>query len=159
MRCMVCGTEMILMNVVQDDTMAVLGFEHHTFMCSECHYIDRRLVFTKHGRERLPALAAPIRIELKDYDVGIVHRVAQGPIELLLRRKSTDQVEVWPSLCPHEGGLMDERHLCDGQVVCPWHGRRFGPILLGRGARDSWRYLSVTVRHESGPSGNCPVLC
>jgi hypothetical protein len=63
MRCMVCGTEMILMNVVQDDTMAVLGFEHHTFMCSKCHYIDRRLVFTKHGREcdaePLPLHTAP----------------------------------------------------------------------------------------------------
>jgi hypothetical protein len=45
---------------------------------------------------------------------------------------------------------MDERHLCDGQAVCPWHGRRFGPILLGRGARDSWRYLSVTVHYRDG---------
>jgi hypothetical protein len=43
---------------------------------------------------------------------------------------------------------MDERHLCDGQVVCPWHGRRFGAVLLGSGARDTWRYLSVTVRHK-----------
>ena len=51
-----------------------------------------------------------------------MHRVTRGPIELLLRRKSEDQVEVWPLLCPHEGGLIDEKHLCDGQVVCPWHG-------------------------------------
>jgi hypothetical protein len=48
---MACGTEMILMNVVQDDTMAVPGFEHHTFMCSECQDVEERLVFTKPAQE------------------------------------------------------------------------------------------------------------
>jgi hypothetical protein len=51
MRCMACGAEMILMNVVPDDTMTVPGFEHHTFRCSDCHDVERRLVFTKQGRE------------------------------------------------------------------------------------------------------------
>ncbi len=51
MRCMACGAEMILMNVNRDDTMAVLGFEHHTFRCSACHETERRLVFIEHGRE------------------------------------------------------------------------------------------------------------
>jgi nitrite reductase/ring-hydroxylating ferredoxin subunit len=97
---------------------------------------------------RLPPLEAPVRIDLSDYPLGSVHRVTRGPIELLLRRKSEDQVEVWPSLCPHEGGLIDEKHLCDGQAVCPWHGLRFGAVLLGNGGRDSWRYLQVTVRHK-----------
>jgi hypothetical protein len=50
MRCMACAAEMILMNVVQDDTMAITGFEHHTFMCSECQDEERRLVFTKQDR-------------------------------------------------------------------------------------------------------------
>jgi hypothetical protein len=31
---MACAAEMLLMKVVEDDTMAVAGFEHHTFMCS-----------------------------------------------------------------------------------------------------------------------------
>jgi hypothetical protein len=60
---MACGAEMILMNVVQDDTMAVPGFEHHTFMCSACHDVERRLVFTRHGRqsdaEPMPMNTAP----------------------------------------------------------------------------------------------------
>jgi hypothetical protein len=88
----------------------------------------------------------PVRIDLADYDLHRVYRVVRGPIELLLRRKNEGQVEVWPALCPHEGGLMDERHLHDSQAVCPWHGRRFGPILLGSDARESWRFLSITVR-------------
>ena len=51
MRCMVCGAEMILTNVVQDDTMEVAGFDHHTFTCSECQDVEERLVFTKQNRE------------------------------------------------------------------------------------------------------------
>jgi hypothetical protein len=51
MRCMACGAEMMLMNVVQDDTMAVPGFEHHTFKCSECKDVEQRLVFTKQDRD------------------------------------------------------------------------------------------------------------
>ena len=63
MRCVGCGAEMILANVVRDDTMKVLGFEHHSFRCTKCHGIDRRLVFIKHGRqddlEPLPVHTAP----------------------------------------------------------------------------------------------------
>jgi hypothetical protein len=63
MPCMACGSEMILVNVVQDDTAAVPGFEHHTFKCSECHDVERSLVFTKHGRQNdaapIPVHAAP----------------------------------------------------------------------------------------------------
>jgi hypothetical protein len=63
MRCMACGAEMILTNVVQDDTMGVPGFEHQTFMCSECHDLERRLIFTKQDRdgdgEPMPEQVAP----------------------------------------------------------------------------------------------------
>ena len=63
MRCMACGAEMVLMSVVADETMPVSGFEHHTFTCSECEDVERRLVFTKHGREgdmsTVPEHAAP----------------------------------------------------------------------------------------------------
>jgi len=51
MRCMACGAEMILTNVVEDNTMAVPGFEHRTFVCSECQDVEQRLVFTKQGYE------------------------------------------------------------------------------------------------------------
>jgi hypothetical protein len=63
MRCMACGAEMILMQTVQDDTMAVAGFEHHTFMCSDCHDVERRLVFVRpveqDGIEPVTVHAAP----------------------------------------------------------------------------------------------------
>jgi nitrite reductase/ring-hydroxylating ferredoxin subunit len=96
---------------------------------------------------QLPALAKPLRIDLSQYALHKVHRVIEGPIELLLRRKSENQVEVWPALCPHEGGLIGESHLYNGEAICPWHGRRFGSVLLGSDGRQSWRFLSVTVRY------------
>jgi nitrite reductase/ring-hydroxylating ferredoxin subunit len=90
--------------------------------------------------------SGPVRIDLPDCPLGNVHRVTRGPIELLLTCKSEDRVEVWPSLFPHEGGLMDEKHVRDEQVVCVGHGLRFAAVMLGNRGRDSWRYLQATVR-------------
>ena len=54
---------MIPTNVVQHETMAVPGFEHQTFMCSECQDVERRLVFIKHDCDAdtnpMPEQAAP----------------------------------------------------------------------------------------------------
>jgi len=51
MHCAVCGSELILTNVVPDDTAGLRGVEHHTFVCSACHVTERKLVFIKDGRE------------------------------------------------------------------------------------------------------------
>ena len=47
MRCMICDSEMLLMNVVPDDTMPVAGFERRTFMCSSCHDVEQQLAFVR----------------------------------------------------------------------------------------------------------------
>ena len=47
MRCVPCGAEMRLVRVVGDDTMMVPGYEHHTFECSTCGEVERRLVFNR----------------------------------------------------------------------------------------------------------------
>jgi hypothetical protein len=51
---------MLLMNTVQDDTMAVSGFQHQTFMCSSCHDVERRLVFAKQDEQ--PSVAREIGV-------------------------------------------------------------------------------------------------
>ena len=56
MRCAACDAELILTNVVSENTLAVRGFEHHTFICSGCHITVRRVVFMRHGREEDPKL-------------------------------------------------------------------------------------------------------
>jgi len=95
MRCMACGAEMILMNVVQADTMAVPGFEHHTFKCSECHDVERRLIFTKHGREGDPELtpiheAPPIVAEQSDNEqpMLLLDAPSVAPVSAVLRERA-----------------------------------------------------------------------
>ncbi|MFZ1095316.1 MAG: hypothetical protein WAN75_39880 [Xanthobacteraceae bacterium] len=51
MRCTACGAELILTDVVPDDTARIRGCEHHTFICPGCHVTERRVVLTRHGRE------------------------------------------------------------------------------------------------------------
>ena len=46
MRCLVCNTEMVLMEAVSADPTTLPGCEHHTFLCSACNNIERRLLFT-----------------------------------------------------------------------------------------------------------------
>lgn len=69
MRCMMCGTEMTLIRVVEDETfMLVSGFERHAYMCSRCGDIERRFVFNKHTKERdteaAPGLTSPPPVAL-----------------------------------------------------------------------------------------------
>jgi len=52
MRCLACGGEMILMKAIEDVTMAVPGFERHSYMCPVCYDTEQRLVFNKHAKER-----------------------------------------------------------------------------------------------------------
>ena len=51
MRCMACGGEMILITVIEDVTMPVPGFKHHSYVCSQCHDTEQRLVFNKRDEE------------------------------------------------------------------------------------------------------------
>jgi hypothetical protein len=57
---------MLLMQTVQDETMPVPGFEHHTFMCSSCHDVEHRLAFAKPTEqaspEAVPADAVPVHV-------------------------------------------------------------------------------------------------
>jgi hypothetical protein len=59
MRCISCGAEMILIKVVEDETMMVRGFERHTYMCSACSDIEKRFVFNKHDSEHEVDAAPP----------------------------------------------------------------------------------------------------
>ena len=50
MRCVPCGAEMHLVQVVGDDTMMVRGYEHYVFECSACREVERRLIFNRARR-------------------------------------------------------------------------------------------------------------
>ena len=60
MRCLMCEAEMTLVEAVEDKSMdGVHGFEHHTFMCPECHEMERRFAFNRQGTPPI----APIIVE------------------------------------------------------------------------------------------------
>ena len=75
MHCTACDAELILTNVVPENTVAVRGFEHHTFICSGCHSTVRRVVFTRHGREEDPTpppnLFDHVMARVRGYKVGL----------------------------------------------------------------------------------------
>ena len=57
MRCLGCGAEMRLMQVVLDDTRMLPGLERHTFKCTACPEIARRVRFS---RPQIPVTNLPV---------------------------------------------------------------------------------------------------
>ena len=57
MRCMACGAEMRVVQVVPDDTLMVPGYERHTLQCSGCNDIEHRLVFNREAPEQAAVAA------------------------------------------------------------------------------------------------------
>jgi hypothetical protein len=78
MRCIACGAEMNLGKViqVQDDTTASHGIEEHSFVCSECHEVERRLIVTRHGREidKAPPIVPASAVQ-DEHIVALLRRV------------------------------------------------------------------------------------
>jgi hypothetical protein len=87
MNCLACGAEMLLMQMEQrSDPSSEVAFERHTFKCSACPQISRRLVFS---RPRLPitdlGLAPPPRfapsatLQMKRFaDANALAKVAEN---------------------------------------------------------------------------------
>ena len=55
MLCWECGAEMRLVQVVEDTTMLVSGYKHHTWQCSSCSAVERRMTFTR-GKTPTPMM-------------------------------------------------------------------------------------------------------
>jgi hypothetical protein len=60
MLCLACGAEMSLVQVVEDTTMFVSGYEHHTWQCSACSTVEQRMTFTRE-KTPTPTVAEPIQ--------------------------------------------------------------------------------------------------
>jgi hypothetical protein len=63
--CLECGGEMSLVEVLQDTAMFVPGYEHHTWRCSHCSRIEKRMTFTRTPTQ-VPAMEAPASAELTE---------------------------------------------------------------------------------------------
>ena len=58
MRCLVCGAEMQLLEVIPDNTMPVSCYEQQAFKCPGCHDVERRLVRREQPPRAQPSVSA-----------------------------------------------------------------------------------------------------
>src|ERR1700704_12007 len=63
MQCLACGAEMQLREVVLADIPTMPGFERHTFKCSACAQVARRLVICRAKMPVVDPLVPPIAPE------------------------------------------------------------------------------------------------
>jgi hypothetical protein len=76
MLCWECGAEMRLIQVTEDTTMLVSGYEHHTWQCSGCSTVERRMTFT---RKKTLIQALPVE-PAQTAPVELI-QMAQMPVE------------------------------------------------------------------------------
>ena len=85
MRCLVCNSEMLLIEAVQADANTLPGFQHHTFLCSPCHDVERRLVFT--GVKTITATVRPA-LSASNVSAGGAPNAWARAVEKLLTRQA-----------------------------------------------------------------------
>lgn len=63
-----------------------------------------------------------------------------GAVEFIVQRKQ-NEILVWPSACPHEGGELAKGKLHDDcRMECPWHGLKFNAARLSEAEPTTERY-------------------
>ena len=72
-----------------------------------------------------PPMAGSQSLSVADLREGEIRRVEVDRRAYLLRR-AADGLHVWPAVCPHEGAIIEPRHVAGNGVKCPWHGLEFG---------------------------------
>lgn len=91
----------------------------------------------------LPDFISPTSLSIEAYSPNQIHSIKLGPLELMLK-KIEEGVQIWPGICPHEGALLDSKHICEGVAHCPWHGRTFNKRILNKN-NPLWLFLNVKV--------------
>ena len=69
--CLECGAAMSLVHVVQDTAMLVPGYEHHTWRCSHCSRVEKRMTFT-----RTPTQVPPMKLVELTASLGMLQMAA-----------------------------------------------------------------------------------
>ena len=78
-------------------------------------------------RESIVALGAPSAADA-------LRKFTVERLDFLYLRESGDAVKIWPAVCPHEGGPLEQAvaRTSDGRLKCPWHGLEFPCVELTR---------------------------
>lgn len=81
---------------------------------------------------QFPTFTGHHSIAIKDLPEAEPHRAEVGDRAYIIRR-SGQQLEVWPGVCPHEGAVLGAADVAGKLVRCPWHGLEFGARRFGPG--------------------------
>ena len=95
MLCLECGAEMRLVQVVEDTTMLVSGYEHQTWQCSGCSSVERRMMFIRKKRQTHRVLVEPVSVE--PTQTAIDELIQTEPVEPLVAIQATQTVKAEPS--------------------------------------------------------------
>lgn len=91
--------------------------------------------------------AGPFTAPLGNLVEGKKTEIHVGPVQILVERQGSE-IRAWPMVCPHEGALMGEEHLCEGRMKCPWHSRTFPSVVLDQAGQKSLRASNGFVRRR-----------
>ena len=83
--CLECGGEMSLVEVVQDTAMFVPGYEHHTWRCSYCSRVEKRMTFTRTPTQVPPMKLVELTASLGMLQMAAVETSHREPTAAMLR--------------------------------------------------------------------------
>lgn len=71
--------------------------------------------------------------------LSLPHTAEVGGRSFVLNEMDDGELVVYPALCPHQLGPLNDAEILDGAVTCPWHGYRFdvrsGECVTGQTCR------------------------
>ena len=94
---------------------------------------DRDYVTSNDGRMHTvyPKISGSLQKDLTGMKDGecLDFQIENSPFFVQL--KNSNEVLLWPKVCPHEGGPLEISNKCaNGAIVCPWHDLQFKPVVV-----------------------------
>lgn len=80
-----------------------------------------------------PRLEGVHSVSLKEISPAKLEKFSAGSVNLLVRKNGDQNFTVWTAICPHEGGPLELGKVCNGTIICPWHGLRQSGAELNSG--------------------------
>ena len=64
---------------------------------------------------------------------------------------TSNTIRIFPRLCPHQGGSLDNCSINDFSIACPWHGRKFKALcsILHNGKKQTYLGPYHKVNYEN----------
>lgn len=95
-----------------------------------------------------PESSRPSTFSIEQLTQGQRTKIKIGSLDLHAVR-GLEGLTVWPAVCPHEGAEMHKEHFCNGELACPWHGRKFPPMSLKNGSKVFISNLELSLENEN----------